>query len=212
MPLGDHINLQLKRGVKILTCDPATRLIEAETRNGEVISVNVYHYTPMFRWPIPGEKWMVGEENGSWYLEGIYEPQGTADSEVQAEPGDAVISSSSGRLLVNKEGNLTQIKGSELSVSGYVEDKAAKGVTLGTYEVKATENARFILCIFNITKQENFGQIEVAGNVIAITERSGSEGINYKTTLTIVLPPGVPAIISGNNPTKVSINALWESV
>lgn len=131
---------------------------------------------------------------------------------LQAEPGDAVISSSSGRLLVNKEGELTQIKGAELSVSGYVEDKAAKGKGLGTYEVKAQAHARFLLVIFNITEVENFGEIIVEGDTIAITERSGSVGTNYKTTLTIVLPPGVPATIKGSNAAKVSISALWESV
>jgi hypothetical protein len=85
MSLGDHVNLQLKRGVKIITCDPQKRLIEAETRNGEVISVNSYHYSPMFRWPVSGEKWMVGEENGSWYLEGIYETQEPKEELTPAE-------------------------------------------------------------------------------------------------------------------------------
>lgn len=212
MPLGDHINLQLKRGVKILTCDPATRLIEAETRNGEVITVNVYNYTPMFRWPIPGEKWMVGEENGSWYLEGIYEPQGVAGGEVQAEPGDAVISSSSGRLLINEEGNLTQIKGSELSVTGYQEVESAQGQALGTFELPPSEKARFLLCIFVINQAENFGTMTVAGNVIGVTERSGSVGVNYRTTLTIVLPPGLPCVIKGSSASHVSIDHLWESV
>jgi hypothetical protein len=73
--LADHVNMRLKRGVKIITCDPSKRLIEAETRNGEVISINAYYYTSMFRWPMTGEKWVVCEENGSWFLEGIYEPQ-----------------------------------------------------------------------------------------------------------------------------------------
>jgi hypothetical protein len=73
--LSNHVNIQPKRGVKIITCNPATRLIEAETRNGEVITINAYNYTPTFRWPIPGERWMVSEENGSWYLDSIYEPQ-----------------------------------------------------------------------------------------------------------------------------------------
>lgn len=73
--LSDHMNIQLKQGVKILTCEPIAGTIEAETRNGEVISINAYHYSPVFRWPIPGERWMVTEENGSWYLTGIYERQ-----------------------------------------------------------------------------------------------------------------------------------------
>ncbi len=81
MGLGNHINLQLKRGVKIITCDPSQRLIEAETRNGEVISVSVYHCAPIHRWPVPGERWMVEEENGSWFLGGIYEEQEPSSKE-----------------------------------------------------------------------------------------------------------------------------------
>jgi len=108
MSLGDHVNLQLKRGVKIITCDPSQRLIEAETRNGEVISINAYHYTPLFRWPMPGEKWVVSEENGSWFLEGIYEEQGTQEG-IKPEPGDTVISAASGRILINEEGQLREI-------------------------------------------------------------------------------------------------------
>lgn len=104
--LRDHVNIQLKRGVKIITCDPSTRTIEAETRNGEVISINAYYYTPIFRWPISGEKWVVQEENGSWFLEGIYEPQGEAEGEIKPEPGDTVISAASGRVLINEEGRL----------------------------------------------------------------------------------------------------------
>jgi hypothetical protein len=114
MALSDHVNMSLKRGVKILTCDPSKRLVEAETRNGEVISVNVYNYTSVFRWPIAGEKWMVREENGSWYLDGIYEPQGISGEAIQAQPGDAVISSSSGRVLKNQEGQLTPIGGANI--------------------------------------------------------------------------------------------------
>lgn len=102
--------MNLKRGVRILTCDPISRLIEAETRNGEVISVNAYNYTPIFRWPIPGEKWMVREENGSWWLDGIYELQGSPEEMIQAEPGDAIISTGSGRILLNIGGQLSEGK------------------------------------------------------------------------------------------------------
>jgi hypothetical protein len=84
MALGDHVNLQLKRGVKIITCDPSQRLIEAETRNGEVISINAYYLPHVFRWPVSGEKWMVNEENGSWFLEGIYEAQEPTEEEEPA--------------------------------------------------------------------------------------------------------------------------------
>ena len=153
--LGDHMNMQLKQGVKIITCDTITNTIEAETRNGEVISVNAYHYSPTFRWPQPGEKWIVTEENGSWYLTGIYEQQVAAfenwiegnhygigaivkytghyyekfeekehedNSEKpieaaswqlyklpQVKPGDSVISASSGRILQNNGGKITEV-------------------------------------------------------------------------------------------------------
>jgi hypothetical protein len=116
--LSDQVNIQLKRGVKIITCDPSTRTIEAETRNGEVISVNAYYYSPVFRWPVSGEKWVVREENGSWFLEGLYEEQqkGTLASarpaftgnfvSATAEPGDLILSIPTGRVLFNIEGQL----------------------------------------------------------------------------------------------------------
>lgn len=185
--LGDHVNIHLKRGVKIITCDPDTQTIEAETRNGEVISVNAYHFGSVFRWPEAGESWMVREENGSWYLDGIYEEM--QPSEDSGGGGEEA-----------------------LSLSGYVEVPAAKGVTLGTFEIPAQKKARFILCIFVINQAENSGSMTVAGNVIAITERSGSVGTNYRTTLTIVLPANTPCLIKGNNPEHVSIDHLWESV
>jgi hypothetical protein len=83
--LSDHVNIRLKRGVKIITCEPATRTIEAETRNGEVISINAYYLSHVFRWPVPGEKWVVREENGSWFLDGIYEAQEPTEEEEGGE-------------------------------------------------------------------------------------------------------------------------------
>lgn len=109
--LGSHINLSLKRGVKIITCDPTTRTIEAETRNGEVISINAYYHTPVFRWPIAGEKWVVREENGSWFLEGIYESQNFQE-EIEPRPGDIILNVGSGRILINEEGRLRELSGS----------------------------------------------------------------------------------------------------
>jgi hypothetical protein len=216
MGLSDHMNQQVKRGCRIITCDPANRIIEAQTQRGEVIQINAYSASPTFRWPKVGEKWIVREENGSWFLEGIWEEQTpfepTPGAPIHVQPGDTVITASTGTIWKNVDGQLEPLLQTQLSVSGYVEDKAAKGKGLGTYEVKAQEKARFLLVIFNITEVEQFGAIEVEGDVIAITERSGSVGLNYKTTLTIVLPPGVPAIIKGSNAPDVSIVALWESV
>lgn len=103
--LGAHINLQLKRGVQIITCDPPSRTIEAETRNGEVISINAYHQDATFRWPVPGEKWVVREENGSWYLDGIFETQEPPEGE-EVKPGDTVITAGSGTVWKNVDGVL----------------------------------------------------------------------------------------------------------
>lgn len=109
--LADHVNISLKRGVKILTCNPQSRLIEAETRNAEVITVNAYYYTPVFRWPVPGEKWVVREENGSWFLDGIYEQQEPSGKVSELEDGDAIISTGSGRVLKNVNGQLELFSG-----------------------------------------------------------------------------------------------------
>lgn len=135
---------------------------------------------------------------------------------IKAEPGDAIISSATNRILLNVNGILRLFKegGTEqqLSVAGYQEITEAKGQTLGVYTIPAQERARFILCIFTINEAEHSGTIIIAGNPIAITERSGSVGIDYKTTLTVVLPPGIPCTIEGSNPSHVSIHSLWESI
>ena len=229
MGLGDHVNLQLKRGVKIITCDPPKRLIEAETRNGEVITINAYSYNPTFRWPISGEKWVVGEENGSWFLEGIYEEQNAPTGE-DVQPGDTVISAGSGNVWKNVDGQLEPLTSSQLSVSDYIENTAAAGFVLAEkeefgpeknnqFKIPESASARFILITFGIKGVENFGEVVLNGKHIAITERSGSVGTLYRTTLTVVLPPGKPCSIvgtaSGEQPSghaRVIIQRLWESI
>lgn len=216
--LSDHVNMNLKRGVKILTCDPEKRLIEAETRNGEVISVNAYYYNPTFRWPIPEEKWVVKEENGSWYLDGIYEPQGIPGETIQAKPGDAIISSSSGNVYKNVNGKLEPLVEvpTTLGVKDYIEDEAAKGRSLGTYTLKERSYSRFVLATFNIlwVSIESFrtAEIIVKGKSIAKTQRSGSEGTNYKTTLTVVVPPNTSCIAQGGSTNDVTLTEIWESI
>lgn len=234
--LGDHINIHLKQGVKIITCDPPTGTIEAETRNGEVISINSYHQTPVWRWPVPGEKWMVTEENGSWFLDGIYErqtPYEPKPGELQkVQPGDTVLSAASSTIWKNVEGQLeplTEAQEVQLSVSNYVENAAAEGFLLAkdtlkgevkhTFEIPVSTKARFILVIFSIQVAENFGEIVLEGKHIAITERSGSVGAFYRTTLTVVVPPGQKCNVIGSTPRslgeepgEVSISHLWESI
>src|SRR5271166_866189 len=154
--LSDHLNAQTKRGVRIITSDPAKQIIEGQTQRGEIIPINAFAFNPCFRWPAVGENWLVREENGSWYLESIWEQQ-TAPypdyipgahyepgaivkftngwyyvlnpSEApepaktppppgapwglfkvpQVKAGDAVISASSGRILQNNGGKITEV-------------------------------------------------------------------------------------------------------
>lgn len=76
MGFADHINTQTKRGCKIITCNPETKTIEAKIQRGEIVTVNAYYFSPLFRWPMVGEEWVIREENGSWFLEGIWEERG----------------------------------------------------------------------------------------------------------------------------------------
>jgi hypothetical protein len=221
--LGDHINIHLKQGVKIITCDPPSGVIEAETRNGEVISVNAYHQTPVFRWPVPGEKWMVTEENGSWFLDGIYEQQVPYEGKV-VQPGDTVITAGSGTVWKNVEGQLEPLitVPSTLGVKDYIEDNAAQGHVVAVkssktpYVLKERSYSRFVLAQIGIRGTEYFGEIVVAGKHIALTERSGSVGSVYRTTMTIVVPPDTAAEIAGTGtgeaPGIVEIDHLWESI
>ena len=225
--LTDQMNIQLKQGVKIITCEPATGIIEAETRNGEVISINAYHRTPTFRWPIPGEKWMVTEENGSWFLDGIYEQQTPYEGKA-VKPGDTVVSAGSGTIWKNVEGQLKPLVESQLNVSGYIENAAAKEYVLArnpggiknNFEVPVSNKARFLLVIFSIDGTQNFGEIVLEGKHIGITERSGSVGAFYRTTLTVVVPPTQKCVITGTatgeagegGAAEVQLVHLWESV
>jgi len=102
-----HISIQPKRGVRIILCDPATKRIEAETRHGEVIAINAYSFTSTFRWPKVGESWMVKEENGSWYLDSIWEGHGEPAEYPDFEcPGNQYASG----VIVKYEGKLFRRK------------------------------------------------------------------------------------------------------
>ncbi len=225
--LSEHINVQLKQGVKIITCDPPSGTIEAETRHGEVISINAYHFSPTFRWPVPGESWMVREENGSWYLDGIYEQQILPVGE-SVKPGDTIISAGSGIVWKNVEGHLELLTRTQLNVSDYIENIPARGFVLATkltekgeetkqeFKLPSSTSSRFILVIFSIRGTSNFGEVVLNEKHIAITERSGSAGTLYRTTLTVVVPPSKPCAIigtaSGEFPAEVILQHLWESV
>lgn len=153
--LSDHLNTQTKRGVRIVTSDAAKQIIEGQTQRGEVTPINAFSFNPAFRWPIVGENWIVREENGSWYLESIWEQQTAPYPDYvpgahyepgaivkftddryyvleasekppkatppppgapwklfkvpQVKAGDSVITASSGRILQNKSGIITEV-------------------------------------------------------------------------------------------------------
>src|SRR5271166_4167609 len=188
--LSDHLNAQTKRGVRIITSDPAKQIIEGQTQRGEIIPINAFAFNPCFRWPAVGENWLVREENGSWYLESIWEQQ-TAPypdyipgahyepgaivkftngwyyvlnpSEApepaktppppgapwglfkvpQVKAGDAVISASSGRILQNKEGTVTEVPNG-LRVPWFPQANAGNPKTFPAVETKLEQYAQII--------------------------------------------------------------------
>ncbi len=64
-----------KKGALIVQCDPEQQIIQASLGAGQIVPVNAYAYTPAWRWPMVGEKWILKEENGSWFLDILQEPQ-----------------------------------------------------------------------------------------------------------------------------------------
>jgi hypothetical protein len=101
----DHQQKQIKHGVRIITSNPAQQEIEGQTQRGEVIPISAYTLNPIFRWPRVGEKWIVREENGSWFLESIWEPA----NGIVPGPGDVVISAPLGRILLNVNGIIQEL-------------------------------------------------------------------------------------------------------
>lgn len=106
MGFSDHMNTQVKKGAKIIAVDPSQQLIHASLQGGQTVPVSAYSFAPVFRWPKVGESWILREENGSWFLDSIREEQ-EASSGIEAQAGDAIISSSTGRILINQNGTLT---------------------------------------------------------------------------------------------------------
>lgn len=220
MTAEDFTHAIPKRGCRIILCEPDQRRIEAQIQGGEIIAINAYAFSQAFRWPMVGETWIIREENGSWFLDSQWEEQEPAEG-LKPEPGDHILSAGSGRVLLNVKGKLKPLTETQLNVSGYVEDVAARAFVLNAplestvYTLPKKPQSRFILVIFNMTEVENYSEISIDGNVIAITERSGSVGANYKTTLTVVVPPeAVCHILGGKHQLSgiVSIEKLWESI
>jgi hypothetical protein len=72
MPLSDHFRSMSERmQVKVLTVDPASNRVEATTRDGAVIQIDVSGSgSGVFIWPQENEVWMVERQNISWRLLG----------------------------------------------------------------------------------------------------------------------------------------------
>lgn len=64
---------------------------DAQERQALVVTVPIG-----FRWPVEGETWMMRQENGTWYLDGVLP---TSDYQT-VTPGDAIINSATGVVHV----------------------------------------------------------------------------------------------------------------
>ncbi len=171
-----------KKGAKILTVEPATQTIHASLGAGQVVPVNMYTYTPVVRWPKVGETWWLREENGSWFLDSIMESQGIPGEETQAEPGDAVISSSSGRLLLNQGGKLTQIQSSKFSLI----EKYVKQPGRFFYNTPYTPSSEYVtLAIISQGTANGFSYLYIDGGEVAELQYQGSI-----TPMTLIIPKG----------------------
>jgi hypothetical protein len=73
-----------KKGAKIVTVDPSNQIIHASLGAGQVVPVNAFSYSPLFRWPMVGEHWILREENGSWFLHEICETQTPSEEEEES--------------------------------------------------------------------------------------------------------------------------------
>lgn len=82
---------------KITTVDPTTSTVgfivkgDAQERYATILTTPV-----AFRWPIEGETWLVRQENGSWYIDGMA-PNNLFTT---FAPGDAIIDSPTGVVHV----------------------------------------------------------------------------------------------------------------
>jgi|ERR1039458_2632048 microcystin-dependent protein len=100
--MGLNDTTTTKYGVRIVTVDPTTNKIQATTRTGGAVNVQLVSTPIAWRWPVPGEGWMARQENGAWYLDGpMPDPNSTAEVTLWDVPvGDAVINSPTGVMHV----------------------------------------------------------------------------------------------------------------
>lgn len=72
MGVSDHQKTVTKYSGIISNCDPSQGKVTVSTAGGAV-NITVASVSPLFRWPIVGETWMVRKENGNWTLDSIFQ-------------------------------------------------------------------------------------------------------------------------------------------
>jgi len=180
--ITDHVQVRHKRGCRIVTCDPATKTIEGKIQRGEIVPINAYSYTGNFRWPKVGENWVIEEKNGSWFLDSIWEEQEPDEEVGNIEPGDTVISASSGRILKNVNGVVSPLLPKESKELVLVAEFPLEVNKL--YEPSETKNTVVIF----VAREENSGpyKIIVDGEQIG----TGSVAVTF-FSMTFLVPAGL---------------------
>lgn len=87
-------------GSTVTSVDPAQGLVEVVLKTGETRQIGVYSVPPAFRWPRVGEAWMVQQQNGTWYLEGLYPNTSATTDFHDVNPGDLVLNTPTGVVHV----------------------------------------------------------------------------------------------------------------
>lgn len=118
MAFNNTLNRSTKYGCKITTVDPTQKRIEGVLKTGNVIQISVYATPPLFRWPKVGESWMVCQENGSWFLEGLWQEEEDHTQLTGLQPGD---------VLLNTPGNIVLSSGRTVATEYNLLAFAGKG-------------------------------------------------------------------------------------
>ena len=118
---------------QVTTVEPANNQIELVTKTGAPVNVLVVSTGVAWRWPVVGESWVVRQENGAWYLDGIQpNPNTTATVTLyDVPPGNAIINSSTG--VVNVMGSSDGSTDFSFEESTYLQNAAgAASTNIGT--------------------------------------------------------------------------------
>ena len=129
--------------MNITSVDPTQNLIEGTLKGADSRRVMIIDVPIAARWPMVGESWIVRQENGNWYLQGIYDPL----SMQNIPPGDAVIHSPTGVVHVqgSADGSTDFVITKPQLVAGVVSDASFSTTPAdGTMAVDTTHGRLYV--------------------------------------------------------------------